>query len=134
MRFKGHNILAIVVATIVFYGIEFLIYGMAMSPEQYQGYTGITSAQQEAGMARMPFGIVPPLLQCIGLSLVIKWRGAPGPFANAYTGLLLGVLFAFAASLYAYVYGPHTEGYIAVNLAHFAVCYGAAGAILGAWK
>src|SRR5688572_2626467 len=132
MRYNGYNILAIVVATIVFYGLEFLIYGMAIPAEQYLAMSGISAEQ--AHPERMPFGIISPLLQCIGLALVIKWRAAPGPFANAYAGLLMGVLIAFAASFYGFVYGSHTLEYVGVNLVHFVVCYGAAGAIIGAWR
>jgi hypothetical protein len=132
MRYKGHNILAIVVAAIVIYLIEFLIFAVAIPADQYIAMTGITAEQADA--SRMPVGALMPILAAIGLSLVIKWRAAPGPFANAYTGLLMGVLFAFSGSLYAYVYGAHTQEFVAINLAHFVICYGAAGAIIGAWK
>jgi hypothetical protein len=134
MRVMGHNALAIFVAALVIYGIEFVIFAVLMTPEQYQTFTGITSEQASAGMSRMPFGIVPPLLTAIGLSLAIKWRDAAGWMGGVTTALLMAVLFGFATSLYGYVYGPHTETYLPVNLGHFLVCWGAAGAVLGAWK
>jgi|CXWL01.1.fsa_nt_gi hypothetical protein len=134
MRVMGHNALAILVAAIVIYAIEFVIFAVLISPDQYMAFTGITQAQVDGGMARMPFGIVPPLLTAIGLSMVIKWRNAPGWMGGAVTALWMAVLFAFGTSLYGYVYGPHIEAYLPVNLAHFLVCWGAAGAVLGAWK
>jgi hypothetical protein len=134
MRMMGHNVLAIIVAALAIYLIEFVIFTMLVSPEQYMAFTGITQAQVDGGEARMPFGILPPLLAAIGLSLCIKWRNAQTLQGGAMTGLLLAVLFAFGTSLYGYVYGPHTTEYLPVNLAHFLVCWGAAGAILGAWK
>lgn len=134
MRVMGHNAFAIIVAALAIYAIEFVIFAVLIPAEQYMAFTGITQAQVEGGMARMPFGIIPPLLAAIGLSMVIKWRNAAGWMGGATTGLMMAVLFAFGTSLYGYVYGPHTEGYLPVNLAHFLVCYGAAGAILGAWK
>ncbi|MEZ6023483.1 MAG: DUF1761 domain-containing protein [Hyphomonadaceae bacterium] len=134
MRFNGHNVLAIIVAAIVIYAIEFVIFALLITPDQYMGFTGVTAEQMEAGMGRMPFGAIPPILTAIGLSLVIKWRNAPGWMSGLMTGLMMAVLFGFGTMLYSYVYGPHTESYQAVNLAHFLVCWGAAGAILGAWK
>ncbi|MBC7768772.1 MAG: hypothetical protein H7124_08290 [Phycisphaerales bacterium] len=134
MRVKGHNALAISAAALTIYAIEFVIFAVLIPAEQYMAFTGITAEQSEGGMARMPFGIIPPLLAAIGLSLVIKWRNVAGWMAGLTTGLIMAVLFAFGTSLYGYVYGPHIEAYLPVNLAHFLVCWGAAGAILGAWK
>ncbi|MBL8543158.1 MAG: DUF1761 family protein [Hyphomonadaceae bacterium] len=134
MRFMGHNVLAIIVAAIAIYAIEFVIFALLMSQEQYMALTGITAEQAQGGMARMPYGIVPPLLAAIGLSLVIKWRNAPGLMGGVTTALLMAVLFAFAVSLYSYVYGTHTEAYVPIDLAHFLVAWGAGGAVLGVWK
>lgn len=134
MRFNGHNVLAIIVAALVIYGIEFVIFGVLLSAEQYIGFTGVTEQQIQSGAARMPFGIIPPLFAAIGLSLVIKWRDKPGWMSGAAAGLIVAVLFGFGVSLYGYVYGPHTEAYLPVNLAHFLVAWAAAGAILGAWR
>ena len=133
MRFKGHNILAIIVAALVIYGLEYVIFAVLISPEQYRAFTGVTAAQQ-GDMSRMPLGIIPPRLAAIGLSLAIKWRNRPGWMSGAVTGLMLAVLFAFGTSLYGYIYGPHATAYLPVNLGHFLVCWGLAGAILGAWK
>jgi hypothetical protein len=134
MRINGHNMLAIVVAAIAIYAIEFVIFAVLIPAEQYMALTGITQEQVEGGMARMPFGIIPPVLAAIGLSMVIKWRNAAGWMGGLMTGVFMAVLFAFGTSLYGYVYGPHVEAYLPINLAHFLVCYGAAGAILGVWK
>jgi hypothetical protein len=134
MRVMGHNAFAILVAALLIYVIEFVIFAVLISPEQYMAFTGVTQAQVDGGEARMPFGIIPPLFAAIGLSLCIKWRGAQTLQGGAMTGLILAVLFAFGTSLYGFVYGPHTPHYLLVNLGHFLVCWGAAGAVLGAWK
>jgi hypothetical protein len=134
MRMMGHNVLAVIAAALLIYAIEFVIFALLISPEQYMAFTGVTQAQVEGNMDRMPFGVIPPLLSAIGLSLCIKWRGAQTLQGGAMTGLLLAALFAFGTSLYSFVYGPHAVAYLPVNLAHFLVCWGAAGAVLGAWK
>lgn len=132
MRFNGHNLLAILVAAIVIYLIEFVIFAVLISGEQYTAMIGLNADQLHP--ERMPIGVLAPILAAIGLSLAVKWHGAPGWAGGARTGLLMAVFFAFATSLYPYVYGSNTETFLAVNLAHYLVCYGAAGAILGVWK
>lgn len=132
MRFNGHNLLAIVVAALVIYGIEFVIFAMLIPGDQYMTMVGMTAEQADA--SRMPFGAIPPLLTAIGLSLAVKWRGASGLMGGLTTGLLMAFFFAFATSLYGWIYGPNTAQFIAVDLAHYLVCYAAAGAVLGVWK
>ena len=134
MRMMGHNVLAVIVAAIAIYAIEFLIFGVMIPGEQYMALTGLSAEQAASGMERMPLGIIPPVLTAIGLSLVVKWRNAPGWMGGMMTGVMMAVLFAFSTSLYGYIYGPHETAYLPINLAHFLVCYGIAGAILGAWK
>jgi len=134
MRINGHNVLAIILAAILIYAIEFVIFAVLISPEQYMAFTGISDAQVQANGWRMSIGSAPPLLAAIGLSLVIRWRDRPGLMGGVSTALIMAVLFAFGTSLYGYVYGPHASAYLPVNLAHFLVCWGAAGAVLGAWK
>jgi hypothetical protein len=132
MRYQGHNVLAILVAAIVIWLIEALIFAVLIPADQYMAMTGMLEGQGDAG--RMPVGIIMPILTAIGLSLVIKWRNAAGWMGGVTTALWMAVLFAFSTSLYGYAYGLHTEQFLAVNLGHFLVCYAAAGAILGAWK
>jgi hypothetical protein len=135
MRYNGLNILAIVVAAIAIYLIEFVIFGLLISPEQYQIMSGMSADQQNATMmARMPFGPVMPILAAIGIALVIKWRAAIGMGGGAMTGALMAVLFAFAGRMYGYVYGADTETYLLIDLGRFVLSYGVAGAIIGAWK
>jgi len=132
MRMMGHNVLAILLAAIVIYAIEFVIFAVLMSPDQYRELSGYPPAADM--MARMPFGAIPPILAAIGLSTVIKWRNAPGMMAGATAGVMMAVFFGLAVSLYSFVYGPNSMTFIGVDALHFIVCYGVAGAILGAWK
>lgn len=134
MRIMGHNWLAIIAAAIAIYLIEYVIFGMMMTGEQYMAMTGLTPESVDYGLARMPVGAVMPILAAIGLSMAIKWRDKPGWIGGVTTALLVAILFVFPTSLYSYVYGGHSEQFVAINLAHFLVCYAVAGAILGAWK
>ncbi len=132
MRLMGYNVLAIAAATVAIYLIEFVIFAVMIPGPQYMALTGLAEGQGDD--SRMPFGIVMPLLTAIGLALVIKWRNAAGWMEGLRTGLMMAVLFGFSTSLYGYVYGAHTADFLPINLGHFLVCWGAAGAVLGVWK
>ena len=132
MRYNGHNVLAIIAAAIAIYAIEFVVFAVLIPGEQYMAMTGMLEGQGDA--ARMPVGVIMPILAAIGLSLVIKWRNQAGLMGGVMTALMMAVLFGFSASMYAYVYGSHTEQFLLVDLGHYLVAWGAAGAILGAWK
>lgn len=132
MRVMGVNVFAVLVAAIAIYLMEFVIFAVLMTPEQYMAMSGYPTVSD--GMARMPFGIVPPLFAAIGLALAIKWRGTPGLAAGALVGVLFGILFGVGVSLYSFVYGPNTGTMILVNVGHYIACWGVAGAILGLWK
>lgn len=134
MRMMGHNVLAIIVAAIAIYALEYLIFAVIVPGPAYMAMSGYSAESMQEGAARMPFGAIPPILAAIGLSLAIKWRNKPGWMSGLVTGVMMAVFFAFAVSFYGYVYGPNTLNFMALSLAHFVVCYGAAGAILGAWK
>ncbi len=132
MRLMGYNVLAIAAATVAIYLIELVIFAVMIPGPQYMALTGLAEGQGDD--SRMPFGIVMPLLTAIGLALVIKWRNAAGWMEGLRTGLMMAVLFGFSTSLYGYVYGAHTADFLPINLGHFLVCWGAAGAVLGVWK
>jgi hypothetical protein len=134
MRVMGHNVLAIVLAAVVIYVLEFVIFAMMISRENYLAMSGYSAAGMDASAARMAIGIVPPVLAAVGLSLAIKWRNKAGWLSGAFTGVMMAIFFGVAVSLYGYVYGPNTLTFVAVNLGHFVACYGVAGAILGAWR
>lgn len=132
MRIMGYNVLAIAAAAVAIYVIEFLIFGLLIPGEQYAAMVGLRMDQMHP--ERMPVGALMPIMSAIGLGVVIKWRNALGMAAGAITALIMVILFALPVSLYSYVYGAHTETFVFVNTVHFLVCWGVAGAILGAWK
>lgn len=134
MRVQGLNVLAILVAAIVIYAIEFVMFGsgLLMDAAQYERYIGNTSDQLHS--ERMPFGAIMPILAAIGLAMAIKWRNAQGWLPGFVTAFWMALLLGFGTSLYGWVYGSHDTSYLPINLAHFIVAWGAAGALLGVWK
>jgi Na+/proline symporter len=133
MRYNGHNVLAIVVAAIAIWAIGFLIY-VVLFQQQWLDWMGVTEAEMEQDNGRMPFMVVMPFLQAIGLSLAVKWRNAPGWMGGMTTGLLMAVFFSIAARMYGWVYSFEVNELFGLDSMHFLLTHAVAGAILGAWK
>ena len=133
MRVMGHNVWAIVVAAIAIWLIGFLIYAVLFA-EAWTGWMQLTEAEKNADNGRMPFMVVMPFLQAIGLSLVVKWRNAAGWMGGLTTGVLMAVFFSIAARLYGWVYSLDVTELFGLDSLHFLLTHVVAGAILGAWK
>ncbi len=134
MRFAGHNVLAVIVAAIVMYFVEFLIYGVLIPPATYQAMAHVAPGDMEAiGMSKMPFGIIGPLIWAVGLSVANGWRSAKGWQAGAMTGVLTAAFFMIAARFYQWGYGPTGLDFYALDAVHFVLVGAIGGAILAAW-
>lgn len=133
MRVQGHNVFAIIAAAIAIWAIGFLIYVVLFS-QQWMAWTGVSEADAEAGAARMPFMFVMPVLQAIGLSLVVKWRNASGLIAGAVTGAIVAVLLTIAGRMYGWVYSTEPTELFGLDSLHYLLTHMAAGAILATWK
>lgn len=134
MRFNGHNVLAIVVAAVAIWAIGFLLY-VVLFEEQWMTWMGITEADVEtAGADRMPFMVIMPFLQAIGLSLAVKWRNAPGLMGGLTTGVFMAIFLTIAGRMYGWVYSFEPTELFGLDSLHFFLTHAVAGAILGAWK
>lgn len=131
MRVNGHNILAILVAAALMYGIGALIYGVVFT-RQWQEWSGVSMQGVETW--RLALSPVMPLLQAIGLSLVMKWRNLPGAGAGIATGCMMALFFVFASNLYNLAYYNVHPGVTAIDALHLFAINMIGGAILGAWR
>lgn len=129
----GHNVLAIAVAAIAIWLLGFLIYVVLFS-EQWMTWMQLTEAEKNTDNGRMPFMLVMPILQAIGISLAVKWRNQAGWMAGLTTGVLMAVFFSIAARMYGWVYSFEVNELFGIDSAHFLLTHAVAGAILGAWK
>lgn len=133
MRVMGHNVLAIVAAAVAIWAIGFLLY-VVLFQEQWMTWMGMTEADAGTDNGRMPFMVVMPFLQAIGLSLAVKWRNASGLMGGLTTGVLMAVFFSIAARMYGWVYSFDVNELLYLDSLHFVLTHAVAGAILGAWK
>jgi hypothetical protein len=133
MRWRSHNVLAILVGAAAIWLIGFLLY-VVLFQEQWMLWTGLTEEQMEGGPNRMALLLVMPILQAIGLSFAIRWRNASGWFGGAVTGLIMALCFSVAARMYDWVYSAEASELFVLDSAHFFLTHAVAGAIIGAWK
>jgi Protein of unknown function (DUF1761) len=133
MRVNGHNVLAILASAVAMYAIGFVIYGVVFE-QQWQQLSGVTEDSFKGLEYRMAFSPVMPILMSIGLSLVIKWRDAPGLMGGATTGFLMALFFVFATNMYTFVYGVHPAALLGIDGLHLFLINIVGGAVIGAWK
>ncbi len=132
MRVAGHNVLAIIVAAVVMYAIGALIYGFLFS-ELWMRLSNVTKDSFAGEEWRMALSPMMPVLIAIGMSVLIKWRGAVGLAAGVATGLMASLFFMFAARLYAFVYSAEPAGLLWIDTLHFVLICAAGGAVIGGW-
>jgi len=133
MRYNGHNVLAIVVAAVAIWAIGFLLY-VVLFADQWMTWMGISEADANKDNGRMAYMVIMPFLQAIGLSLVVKWRGATGLMSGLTTGVLMAVFLTIAGRMYGWVYSFEPTELFGLDSLHFVLTHAVAGAILGAWK
>ena len=133
MRVMGHNVFAIVVAAIAIWAIGFLLY-VILFQAQWMAWMGVTEEQMQQDNGRMPFMVVMPFLQAIGLSMAVKWHNAPGWMGGLRTGVLMAVFLTVAGRMYGWVYSFEPTELFGLDSLHFLLTHAVAGAILGAWK
>ncbi|MBL8548079.1 MAG: DUF1761 domain-containing protein [Hyphomonadaceae bacterium] len=133
MRFNGHNLLAILVAAIAIWAIGFLLY-VVLFADPWMTWMGISEADANKDNGRMPFMVIMPFLQAIGLSLAVKWRNAPGLMGGLMTGVFMAVFLTIAGRMYGWVYSFEPTELFGLDSVHFLLTHAVAGAILGAWK
>jgi hypothetical protein len=133
MRVMGHNVLAVIAAAVAIWAIGFLLYVVLFS-EAWMGWMQLTEEQKTADNGRMPFMVVMPFLQAIGVSIAVKWRNAYSLMGGLTTGVLMAIFFSIAARMYGWVYSFEVNELFGLDSMHFLLTHAAAGAILGMWK
>lgn len=109
----GLNPIAIIAASIAFYFVGFLIYGVFFVDlwMQVEGVDPVDAQGADPGRLLLGFMITVP--QVIGLGLVLKWRDIQNVAGAVVTALALWAVFGLMLMAYDTVYIP---GYSAAGL------------------
>ena len=129
------NLAGIVVASLAFYLIGFLWYGVIFTDAWMAGEGVTPSEAEEQNPVYMVGGLLITVLQVIGLSTVLKWKGANGIGDAVKAAALLWALFAFPYTMYAYLYLPrHDSTLLMIDASHLLVGWIVAAAVLSRFK
>lgn len=134
MRVMGHNALAIFVAALAIYLIGFVIYALLIPQDAYMAMANIDPVEAEAQGWKMALGPVPTILVAIGLSVLLKWKGAAGWRAGLTVGLIAAIFLMIGQRLYGYVYSTEGADLLMIDSAYAVLSGAVGGAILGAWR
>jgi hypothetical protein len=99
----GLNLVAVLVASVVFYLIGWVWYGMVFS-DAWMAAHGITEETGGGEPIWMFGGFIVSVLQVIGLGLVLKWKGVADPQKAVIKAAILWLCFALPLTMYSYVY------------------------------
>lgn len=128
---NGYKVLGIILATVGFYAVGMIWYGFAFS-DLWMAGQGVTEADYENNSpAWMGLGVLLTLMQVIGISYILSWKGRPEmPDAVQSIGML-SVLLAAAFSMYALAYLPqHSVPLFLIDASHLILGWIIAAAVL----
>ncbi len=129
------NPLAIIAASVAFFIVGFLWYGVIFS-DAWMAAEGISKEAAEADSpAWMGLGLVITVMQVVGLALILKWKGVSGIPDAATTAALLWALFALPFTLYGFAYTPgHNSTLLMIDASHLLVGWVVSAVVLSLFK
>ncbi len=132
----GLNSVAILAASVAFFIVGFLWYGLLFA-DAWMAASGITKEAAEADQnpSWMIGGFIITVMQVIGIALVMKWKGAASLGDAVKTALLLWLLFALPFTLYAYFYSlAHSSTLLMIDASHLLVGWVVSAVVLSLFK
>lgn len=134
----GTSLAGILVATIVFYLLGFLWYGIVFS-EMWMAFNGITmeeaTAQSEKlGAMMYVAGIIITLLQVLGLAYILHHASASVLMTCVKICAIVAVLIALPLMMYAHIYEGRSHQAVGLDFAHVLIGYALVGAILSFFR
>lgn len=126
----GLNLVAVAVASAVFYLIGYVWYGMVFS-DAWMAAHGIAEATGGEEPIWMVGGFIVSVLQVIGLGLVLKWKGVTDPQKAVVKAAILWLCFALPLTMYSYVYlSAHDSTLLTIDSGYLLVSWAVSAIIL----
>ncbi len=117
-RIFGLNLVGVLVASIAFFMVGWLWYGVLFMDAWMQAQ-GISAADAEAESPLwMLGGLVITIMQVIGIGLVLKWKNVSGLVPSVMAAVTLWVFFALPFCGYAYIYAAHNSALLLIDASH----------------
>ncbi|MEZ5894700.1 MAG: DUF1761 domain-containing protein [Parvularculaceae bacterium] len=134
-RLLGLNLIGVIAASVAFYFVGFLWYGVMFS-DAWMAAEGIPAeAAESQSPVWMAGGFLITILQVIGIGLVLKWKGVSDLMGSAKVAGILWFFFALPFCHYAYLYTPaHNSLLLMIDLSHLLVGWVVSAIILSFFK
>ncbi len=117
----GLNLIAIIVATLIYYFVGFLWYGFLFM-EPWMASQGLSADNDPGNPLWMIGGFLITIPQVIGVGKAMQWRKVSSLGGAIGTALLLWVMFAVPFVHYEYLYVPaHNAVLLMIDMSHFLV-------------
>ena len=131
----GLNFVGVLAASVAFYLIGYLWYGVLFQ-EPWMAAAGIPAdAQENMNPMVMIGGFVITIMQVVGIGFVMKWKGAAGLNGAVMTALALWVVFALPFATYAYLYSAAPNAtLLMIDASHLLVGWVVSAAVLALIK
>lgn len=131
----GLNLVGVLVATVAFYLVGYLWYGMVFA-DAWMAAAGVTEADFEGeSPVWMAGGALITFMQVIGIGLVLRWKGAADMGAAIKTALVLWLVFALPFTHYGYLYSPgHNAMMLMIDASHLLVGWVVSAIVLSMMK
>ncbi len=130
----GLKPIPVVLATVVFWFLGFIWYGLVFSDAWMAGH-GIPADQTGGFDIYMLGGVLITLLQVIGLAFVLSWRNVSGINEAVKTVLMMWFLLALPIIMYDYIYVPaHNSTLLMIDGSYVLVGWLASAVILAVMK
>lgn len=129
------NPIGIAIASVAFYIVGFLWYGLIFS-DAWMAAEGVSKEAAEAeSPAWMGVGFVITVMQAVGLAIVLKWKGVESLGDAAMTAVILWALFALPFTLYDFIYTPgHNTTLLMIDASHLLVGWTVCAVALSRFK
>ena len=134
----GTSLVGILLATLVFYLLGALWYGLVFS-DMWMAANGITEAAAKAHADKMGVmvwigGILITLLQVLGLAYILNHAGASLLGTCVKICAVIAVLMALPLLMYAHIYAGASHQAVALDFAHILIGYALVGAVLSFFR
>jgi len=129
------NPVGIAIASIAFFFVGFLWYGLIFS-DAWMAAKGVSKeAADSDNPAWMAAGFVITVMQAVGLAIVLKWKGVENRADAAMTAVILWALFALPFTLYGYIYTPDRNAtLLMIDASHLLVGWTVCAAVLSRFR
>ena len=132
MRIAGINWIAVLVATLAFIAIGYVIHMQVVDLAAWDAAKHTN--QDELSQSRMAFGMLLPLATSIGLALLLRWGNVVSVGQGVRWGIVVACASALPALWYDWFYGTAPIWIFWVDSAHQLTGHAVAGAILARWR